>query len=186
MRTLVFLNTHLGAGYQSLINTFNLHPQIQTFDTQYHYSSLEQLLSLSVLNHKLDTSAAIYVDLILHNYRIGIKDFNEYIKFINLIVPPIYAIGEIVSFGYSPVNAVGYYCYRLRRMCELIKRNRGLIITRNNNLKAIEDFLELKTPLTETFYNNTKIDIDSDLIEKAEECFERYMYYLSQFNLLKD
>jgi hypothetical protein len=93
---------------------------------------------------------------------------------------------------------VRYYCFRLQRMCEMAKRTPGAVLLTWDDMisglgfDVIERYIGLKQPLEndvgafESIKEGIKNDlIPFDLLQYAEQAFERYFSFLKNQNLQK-
>jgi len=177
-----------------LFNWLDKNPRIQGIrvDVPYiHPGSLEILTSHP---HKLDNTAAIYMDELLYNYSFAFPPLYQWCKFIYLVREARPTLNTIVSkpqsfsYKYSPESANKYYKYRLRRMCEMAKRTPKAILLTYDDLisgrkfPAIEKYLNLKEPIkTEEIKEDIQDVMDVSLINEAQESFERHLFYLKKF-----
>lgn len=193
MRKVAFIVSHLGSDSNYLVDVLNNNPRCLIFNssnTYDHPDSLNWLFS----RHKLKNFAgAIYGDHLLYNQSFSCKLLYEYCKFIYVIGSPKKALNEIYKMGYKKQSAFNYYCFRLRRICEMAKCTKNaVLLTRDelinhNNFDIIEKYLNLIQPLVSTrldgeveMYNNVFAE---PMLRKAEDCYERYFYYLNNIGL---
>lgn len=140
------------------------------------------LNNLFELGHKLDTTAAIYGDHVLHNHNFCSKSFYNFSKFIYVIRPPKPTLNLIAHNikELTPDGSFKYYCLRLRRIYEMARKSGGLVVTHDGlskSLNFIEDYLNLKNKLTYKELKEPVIsDIDPVLLKEADDCYERYLY----------
>jgi hypothetical protein len=154
-----------------------------------HPSSLNYLFSL---NHKLDNAAAIYGGQILFNKDFSCKAFYDFAKFIYVVRPAKQTLNEI-KIGkkeYSELSACRYYCFRLRRIYEMARSTPGaILLTRDDilsqkGLDLIQDMLGLKQVLVPQDIPERQVDnFSSQLVDKAQDCYEKYLYHLKQLDL---
>jgi hypothetical protein len=193
MKKVVFIVSHLGAGSRKLINIMNKNPRIsiqQKGAGYFHASSLEWLFDLS---HKTNDSSAIYGDHLLFDANFACKSLYNICGFIYLIRPAKPSLNQIVkNFGYTPENAFAYYTFRLRRICEMAKNTPGSPLLTWNDLatgrgfSTIEEYLHLKSPLEPRsggFTDETQDELPVALCEKAQDSYEKHLYYLKRLNL---
>jgi hypothetical protein len=147
--------------------------------------------------HKLNTNAAIWMDELMFNHLLCTEAFYYGVaKFIYVIREPFPTINGIVSHHkYSPEAAVRYYCYRLRRLCEMAKRTPGAVLLTWDDLLTgrldgeVEDYLNLKTPIQKLpeWYNSYRQEfpdvVPTDLREWAEDSYERHLFFLKNQDL---
>lgn len=188
MKNILFLVTHLGSDYPIVFNTLGKNPRIQGFQIGRSYSNMGVVELLTSMPHKLKNSAAIYMDVLLFNYLFSFPPLYNMAKFIYLIREARPTLNQIMLENkYPPDRAFKYYSFRLRRICEMVKRTpNSLILTwdsffQGDGLPMIEEYLDLKDPLK--IYNFERVKevpdvIDPDLVKKAQECYERHFLFL--------
>lgn len=198
MKKVVFIVSHLCSGSSTLIKILNENPRCTVFQSKRRYEHPEDLNWLFKF-HKLKKSpGAIYGDNLLYNHSFSCKLLYKYCQFIYLIRPPMQTLNEIYRQRlYSKKSAFNYYCFRLRRICEMAKQTPDGILTTYDSLiggkcfSIIENYLNLLEPL---FYlNSENLDsfsladnrFDKEIIAKAEDCYEKYFYYLKNLPIKK-
>ena len=184
MNRFVFVISHLGSDYLSLIDSLNNHPQIQIYDTNSFYNSPISLEPILNLEHKLPNSSAIYGDCINKNINLQTKELYLICKFIYLIDPPKLALNKIIHFEkVDHLYAMRYYTYRLRRIYEIAKEASGVLVNTQKfkeSLKEISQYLELSEECKGEFVTVPTENIVS--FETLKHCEERYEYYLYKIN----
>lgn len=197
MKKILFVCSHLHSGSSMLCQILNNHPRIQSFNyLSKNYAHPENLIILSNQHHKLANRAAIYLDELLYNYQFSIKSAYKECKFIYLVREPEFVINSLITQQKMKIsNAINYYSYRLRRICEMSRETPGAVLLTKNDLDAgkgkelIEEYLNLKTPLqdflSQNFNDQEKITdlVGHTRLSKVEETFQRYLYYLKNQNL---
>ena len=154
-----------------------------------HPDDLKQFTSLK---HKLDNSAATYGIHLVANPQFRGKCLYHKNKFIYIICRPNICLGLITkTIKYTPYNAYLYYTFRLRRLCEMAKMTKGAVfltwdelvagkgfdlLTSYLNLKPAVEPMPLETPVIRKY--------PYDLLQKADESYERHLYYLRHQDLL--
>lgn len=180
MNKFVFVVSHLGSEYLQLLDILNTNPQIQIQNTNFIYFNPTSLEPILKLEHKLPNSSAIYGDCLLRNFNLQTKNLYSLCKFIYLIGPAKPSINRIISqLNIEPLFAYRYYCYRLRRIYEMIRENPGVVVNTQKiqeSLDEVKNYLdlteELKGDLTESPFE------DIAPFEIVKYCEERYEYYL--------
>jgi hypothetical protein len=192
MKRVVFLTSHLCSGVFELKQLLNKHRRIDLRGTGLTYTHPTDVDDLIGLGHKLRNSAAIYGDHLVYNTDLQHKRFYSFGHFIYLVRSPRETLNEIITHpnsNYTEDSAFRYYVYRLRRMCEMAKRTpKGVVLTYQNildgkGLNLIEDLLEINSIKHDPLVYQDKVIEDNfspDLMEKAEESYERHLYYLKQ------
>lgn len=186
MRKISLLVSHLCSGSDILYNSLNNNPRIQGYrrlEPNFYASGLDFLYLINC-KHKLNNTSAIFMDEILLNSAIGSKDCYNYCKFIYIIRKPEETLNLLVQKKmYKPNYAQRYYLYRLRRICEMVKRTNGILLVYPNfNPELVQEYLKLKEPIK---FNSKieKIDnlVSSKLIEETEEAYEKYFSFLKRY-----
>lgn len=177
MKKILFLMSHIGSGSQHLFDILSANPAIDGFRSEIVYDHPEALGDLLEEPHKNDNSAAIYMDELLHNFRLTCKPLCRLCKFIYVIGEPKPSINRIHAAGYALDAAVRYYCFRLRGMYEYFRRSGGLFCClQPHELDRIEKYLELRTPLVwKPYVERYEEFVPYDAIRECEECYERYL-----------
>ena len=203
MNKFVFVVSHLGSSSGEFVNILNSHPNIEIQNTGFIYTSPLSLEPVLKLPHKLLNSGAIYGDHLLKNFNLQTKNLYPICKFIYYISPAKPSINSICStVGINFDGAFRYYCYRLRRIYEMIKDCPGVFITdqiAEKSLENVQSYLDLIEPfhyewppkqsllnLIEPFRYEwpPKQSLDAvpyDIISKAEERYEYYLYKIKKY-----
>jgi len=194
MKKVVFIVTHLCSGSSDLMNVLNENPRIDIKKTDTVYDHPDTLNSLFNLGHKLDNTAAVYGDQLFYNISLSCKRFYDFSKFVYLIRRPDPTIAEIVAnpnFSYSIESASRYYCFRLRRICEMARKTPGSVFLTWEDLvyhkghEVLEKYFKLKDPLNpcNPTIEKPRVDIPIDILERCEASYERHLYYTNQLDL---
>lgn len=193
MKNIVFIVSHLGAGSEALIYSMNKNSRIESRRVEGGYKDITAIESLTINPHKLGNSAAFYMDRILYNYEFSCPSLYKFCRFIYLIRearPTLNKVAGIPTLQKkSPPNIERYYRYRLRRIYEMAKHTPEAIlltwedIASKRGLKLIEQYLNLNEPLNLTIREEIKDLVDIEMVNKAQECYERYLCRLKKLNL---
>lgn len=152
MAKFLFLMSHLGSNSNDLFEYLKQHPNIDGFKTDLIYDDLSTLDNLKQNHHKLENSASVYMDEILHNYRFQKNILNIDAKFIFYFGEPRSSINNI-----ELKNPLAYYSFRLQGMYEYIIRTKGFVIHWNNwRLEELNKYLKI----------NIKNDPQKELVNK--------------------
>ncbi len=185
MKNVVFLISHLGSGSDALSNILNRNPRVWMTKTGESYIHPLDLVNLTDLLHKAETSASYWGDHLLFNHQIGHKAFYEICKFIYMMRPARAALNEMQ--GYEPFYAMRYYCYRLRRMWDMFKKTPNAILITYDEMTSgkvfpeIEDYLGLAEPLSPELPAPEQEDLmPPEIVQEAQDCYERYFYLMNQ------
>jgi hypothetical protein len=193
MNPILFLVSHLGAGYNQLANSLNSHPRISIQNIQGTYSHVSDIELLMSAGHKMMGPAAIYGDCLLYNYQFCHKPLLKWCKFIYLIHQPEESLKEILLLkngSYTPLNALRYYSFRLRRICEMAKRTPGAVVIRFRDItndkveELISDYLKIKgLKISIKEKKSPENQVPYEILSKAEDCYERHLYYLKNLEV---
>jgi hypothetical protein len=167
-----FLLTHYGSGGTLLCRLLNEDYSLCALGCSgliyNHPAVLEELKNkwMSESNRKF-TEPKWCIDKLVQNCQISNKSIYDICKFIYLIREPIKALPNIVQKGFSPESAGDYYCFRLRRFCEMAVKTPGAILITYENLidenirKKKYDLIEKKLKLT-NYIGTTYRPLDTD------------------------
>lgn len=190
MKNILFVVSHLGSGYENLINSLNKNERIDIKFSQLSYTHPEILDYLYDEGHKLDNSASFYGDLVLFNKNFSCKAFYKFAKFIYFINSPHQTLNRICLLNkLGEKEAFRYYSFRLRRIYEMAYCTKNAIITTHNdlvdckNFELIENYLNMKGKFSYHF-NEEEIEnkISSSLMKQANDCYERYLFLFKKIN----
>jgi hypothetical protein len=194
MKKTVFVMSHLCSGSYFLINSLNQNKYCMFFENSAYYDSFSSLESLTNRFHKAgDHPFAIYGDHILYNFLFSCKKIYEISKFIYFISPPRKCLNKILEnySDYDQERAYNYYIFRIRRIYEMAKKTPNAVFLNYDNLQSphffsiIEKYLNLNLK-KESFEEKEHKNIFNEiLIEKAENCYEKYFYKINQLDLIK-
>lgn len=193
MKKTVFVISHLCSGSDALVDSLNKNKLCMILENSIYYDSISSLEKLTNYRHKIgDHPQAVYGDHLLYNFLFSCKRLYEISKFIYVICTPRKCLNKIIDKHkkYNEERALNYYTFRLRRIYEMAKRTPGAVfltqedLQNENALFIIEKYLgishikdvELKNDETKNIFNEV-------LIEKAEECYEKYFYKIKNLNL---
>jgi hypothetical protein len=193
-RTYLLLVSHLGAKSEQLLAVLNQNRRIVMHGSISEYRHPDDLQWMVGKGHKDSSTGAIYGDRLLYNMQMGNSELYKFCKFIYLVRSAKDSLNHIVHLEkYSPISALRYYCYRLRRMCEMAKRTPGAVFLTWDDLSSgkgfdlIEEYLGLKEMLKlglDFFTDLLLTDkITSDLVKSGDECYERHLFYVKQLDL---
>ena len=189
MKKVAFVVSHLGSGSEELVRILNENPRVIIHNTDRSYTHPSDFDWLFDQEHKLDNAAAIYGHCLLHNWSFASKALYEICQFIYLIRPAKPSLNIIQAKNYTPHTACRYYCFRLRRICEMAKQTPGAVFLTWQDLAdgrgqaLIENYLNLKDPLSRGSFSEPIDEMPPELVEKTQDSYERYYYYLRHQNL---
>lgn len=188
MKKVLFIVGHHFSGSNILFNILDNNPRVQGFHISPYINALD-IKNLTEQKHKFNNFASIYMDELLLNTSLQTKDAYKLCKFIYIIRSPMQTLGSLFNV-YKPQFAVNYYCFRLRRICEMAKNTPDSIFLRYedipNGLNLIENYLKLKQKLEMISLPEKKdIFIPHKLLDISEQSYERHLAFLKSLPLHK-
>lgn len=197
-KRVLFSISHLASGVTPLLYLLNSNPRVQLLRSEAMFQNYNDLKALTSFSHKTNSAAAIYAFDISYNHQMGSKVVFPHADYLFLIRPPEPSINLLIASKlYSPTTAVNYYCYRLRRMCEIAKRVKsGIILTYDDlisgdHVAPLTTFLRLKEDVIHQAdcYERLKPPetnlIPTDLISWAKDCYERHLFFMRSLPLVQ-
>ena len=187
MKKVCLLVTHEQSGSPALFNILAAHPRIQGYHTGRTYNHPLVLQELTALPHKTQTAAEIWLDELSHNYQFSCKELYRICRFLYMVRPAEATLNALIFSGFEPDFAARYYCYRLRRICEMAKRTpEAVLVTFDDALTGtafplIEEYLVLKTPLfgNPASFPTAPVGLAKwDLVKSCQESYERHLFFL--------
>ena len=197
MKKIIILNSHFYSGssalYESLCDIGSIQGY-KRYRTENNYLTNIDLLSITKQLHKKKNKSAVYIDEILKNHQLSTKlDYSKFFL-INIIRRPQDVLNfMVIKENINEIFAARYYEYRLRRICEVAKiAPNSILLTfddlyKEKGMSLIEDIFDLKekinfkkellSPIT---FNKEKDCISLNVMKEADDCYERYNYFLSQ------
>lgn len=174
------------SGSGQLCDVLDENPRVQHFRfASWRPYSMDAVIDLTWQKHKLDSSAAVYLDELTRNHELQTKNVYSWCKFVYVVRPARPTINLLVARKlFKPLPAVRYYCYRLQRMCEMAKRTGGVLLTwddmvTDRGLPLVEEYLGLKQKLEVPNLSEVKgtsdVLVPYSLSELAEESHERHL-----------
>lgn len=185
MKKVCFVVSHLGSGSGSLVEVLNSHPQCEIQDSSTCYESPASVRWLFRLGHKRRDASAVYGDHLLFNSSISSRALYGLCKFIFVVRPARHSLEGIVGLNYAPEAASAYYRFRLRRLCEMARRCPSALIFTWDELAKEESMIKIKEAL-KLCAPPTIPELDEpdthrcpeSVVERCQEAYERYHYYL--------
>lgn len=191
MKKTLLIASHIGSGSDILFDILNENPRVMGYRTGEPYISYNSFMKLSAVRHKTNNSAAIWMDELLHNHTLQIKDAYRWSKFVYLVAPPRVSMGKI--FQIYGKTASRYYGYRLRRICEMAKRTPGAVlltwedVRTGRGLPFVEQYLGLRDSLRnrpELFEKFEEANLPYESMAAAEDSYSRHLSFLYRQNLV--
>jgi hypothetical protein len=189
----VFIATHVGAGGSMLMDMLLALPKmgrLRRLDTQV-YSDPSALASLQDEARHFRPHAKAFLDKLTHNYELADKNFYRLANYIILVREPEDSLNWIVQDGYSEAGALRYYCYRLRRLCEIAKKaDRWIAVTWNElvdktALPRIKSFMGLRELPSVYKPQETKRTVAPATVLTARKAYDKYLNYLRRLESQK-
>lgn len=184
MSRILLLMSHIGSGSDHLFKTLTQNPTIDGFKTEIVYDHPESFKTLKSNLHKRDNSVSIWMDELLHNYRLTSHTLGRYCKMVFLFGEPRSSI-ETICRTYQPEEGLMYYRFRLQGMLEYIARTPGcLILTwprlQKEGVQVLERYLELWEPIDSLNAppDKEKERLSFDILKEAEDIYNRLLYQL--------
>lgn len=191
MNKILLICSHLGSDCDNLVSNLDSGSKLQKLEAS--YNSID-CLSLKKFNYKYHKRPLVYFDHLVYNYQFSYKELFKYLYFVYYIENPKKAIANIVANKfYNQKTACDYYCLRLRRMYEMIKKSKNSLVffdeDANNpeiykkihKMLGINDRLKIKLKSK----NKQEIKINKQVLDEAEEFYEKYRYVIGQLKSQK-
>lgn len=175
----------------------NHNPRVQFVQSSPVIQNYTDLKVLTSAPHKLNSVAAMFAFDLNFNYQLGSKNIMQHAHYLFSVRQPEPVLNILVSqVGYSEQGAAMYYCYRLRRICEIAKRvNHGMLLTYDNiqngeYVVPIKSFLSLRDDVLYDYniFNHLKTTsntIKKDTLAWCQDCYERHLFFLKSLPLIK-
>ena len=193
MKRIVFVISHIGANAETFVtHILNENPRIDILTTGLVYKHPTDIDSIAYGPHKLNNSAAIYGDLLLHNTNFSCPNLYPVCKFIYIIREAGDALNEDTFYPRKYKEA--YYRFRLRRLFEMARNTPGAVLLTWDDMRSgkgnplIEDYLSLKEPLItnpELFKKSTKEQVPAQVVEHCQDTYEKYLFKMRSLGLRK-
>jgi len=146
--------------------------------------------------HKLNSSAAMYAFEINYNFQMGSRKAIPDIHYLFVIRKPKPTLDSLVSAKlYHPDSVAMYYCYRLRRICEIAKRVSGMLLTYDQivsgeYIEPLGNYLGLKDRIihSESEFSHLQAPsypFDKKVMEWCDDCYERHLFFLKNQPLIR-
>lgn len=188
--------THLGSGSLPLLGLLNRNPRVQLLQTNTTVHSYPDLRAITSQRHKLGSSAAMFAIDLNYNYQLGPRVQLPHAHHLFVVRPPEVVLNLLVSKGFfKQEQAARYYCFRLRRMCEIAKRvGTGMLLTyddiqRGDYTETLGEFLGLKEPVVHVpklfdHLNYTENVFAKPTMDWCRDCYERHLFFMKSLPLV--
>ena len=193
MKKVVLLMSHLGSGSDALYAAMDAHPSIQGYAGDSTYDTPLRLITLTEKKHKLNNASRIYMDHILYNHQYCLKP-DPMVRMVFLVREPEASIDYMINMKLlRRQEAKRYYLYRIRRLCELAKRNTGSVFLKYSDIRdgkgmdIISGHLGLKDclpPLSDLSTPSGKNCLSLHEYESLGDSYEKYLYYADKVGSL--
>lgn len=172
------INTHLGSGASILLDSLQANDKIAVIHSSpnFVYKNPLDLIYLANKVKKQKPFTKIIIDKICFNYQMG-NNLYDVCKFIYFIRPPEETLNYIIeNKKYTLENALNYYCFRLKRMLEMLKNKQNKIIIKWNELSTaeIKSFLGIKNFNLLDRKEKVNLFLNNKIIEEAKSCFNAF------------
>jgi hypothetical protein len=190
MKRIVFLISHVGSDSDKLLQILNENSRVQIENTEGYYNHPSDLNHFGFQSHKMDGTAAIYGDHLLHNVNFSCEALHSIGKFIYLIREAKPSLNE--NSVHPRKSVENYYRFRLRRIYEMASKTPGAVFLTWDEVRTgegfllIEDYLGLKEPLVareDLFPKSIKDRFSFDVVERCQDVYEKYLYRLRNLKL---
>lgn len=120
----LFVMTHLGSGWEKLVDILSKDSRFCIFQTENSYKHPDDIKSLTSKTHHNNTSAAIWVDLIFHNKDFAMKNLCKYYNFIFWTSNLEFCTNQLAknSKFKNEIEISNYWSYRMSGLIEYHKR----------------------------------------------------------------
>lgn len=188
MNKILLICSHLESDSDNFLNNLDSGAKFQRLNA--NYNNLDSLF-LKKLNFEYNKRPLVYFDQILYNHEFSCKELFNYIDFVYIIGNPKKTLTNLVYKNiYDQKTACSYYCLRLRRIYEMIKKSKNYLVFFDEDLKnpeiykQVHKMFNLHDKLKLKFNSQTKqkVRMDKEVLDEAEEFYEKYRYKIK--NLL--
>ena len=172
-----------------LVNTLNSNKRIQNVNFQI-YKNINNIFSLNTVRSDYRKNPHIYMDSLYYNHQFSFAPLLNFCKFIYLVNKPRSIMPSLIERKvYSPESCLNYYCFRLRKIYEMIRKtpqqnfkvffDEEFILP--ETYKKIQEFLDLKEEFNIKKENSVaNFKVSNTILEKAEECYEKYRFKIKE------
>ena len=183
MNKILLIVSHLESGSDSLVQNLDSGVRLQRLNFNL-YSNLD-CLSFKRLNTQYRKRPEIYLDHILYNHEFSCKELFKYLNFVYVIGDPKKSLDNIVrNKTYDERTACNYYCFRVRRIYEMIKKSSDCLVFFDEDLQNDETYNKIhqmlgikdKIKIKNNTQDKKEIYIDRSIMSEAESFYEKYRY----------
>jgi hypothetical protein len=124
VRKVLFIMTHVGSGWEELVEALERNPRVHCFNTGRAYHHPDDVRLLTQMPHRKETSASIWADVIFHNKDFTMKRLAQHYNFVFWSKPFDEIKFDLINkHGYGPKQAEAYYACRLEGMRQYWNRH---------------------------------------------------------------
>jgi hypothetical protein len=183
MNKILLIVSHLESGSESLVQNLDSGVKLQRLNFNL-YSNLD-CLSFKRPNTEYRKRPKVYFDHILYNHEFSCKELFKYLNFVYVIGNPKKSLDNIVhNKTYDERTACNYYCFRVRRIYEMIKKSNDCLVFFDEDLQNDETYNKIhqmlgikdKIKIKNKIQDKKEIYIDRNIMSEAERFYEKYRY----------
>ena len=183
MNKILLIVSHLESGSDILVQNLDSGARLQRLNFNL-YSNLD-CLSFKRPNTEYRKRPKVYFDHILYNHEFSCKELFKYLNFVYVIGDPKKSLDNIVSNKtYGERTACNYYCFRVRRIYEMIKKSNNCLVFFDEDLQNDETYNKIyqmlgikdKIKIKNKTQDKKEIYIDRNIMSEAESFYEKYRY----------
>ena len=177
------------------MNLLDKNPRVQFIQAHVIIQNYMDIGAITSMSHKMNSVAAMFALELTANYQLGSKISLPHVHHLFVVRQPDPVLNFLVANGiYNQTSAAMYYCYRLRRICEIAKRAKyGMLLTFDDIQSGayttpIKSFLGLKDdvshiPAVFDHLKSANNVIKKDILEWCRDCYERHLFFLRSLPL---
>jgi len=183
MNKILLIVSHLESGSDSLVQNLDSGVRLQRLNFNL-YSNLD-CLSFKRPNTEYRKRPKVYFDHILYNHEFSCKELFKYLNFVYVVGDPKKSLDSIVHNKiYDERTACNYYCFRVRRIYEMIKKSGDYLVFFDEDLQNDETYNKIhqmigikdKIKIKNNTQDKKEIYIDRNIMSEAESFYEKYRY----------
>ena len=183
MNKILLMISHLESGSDGLVQNLDSGIRLQRLNFNL-YSNLD-CLSFKRSNTEYRKRPKVYFDHILYNHEFSCKELFKYLNFVYVVGDPKKSLDNIVCNKiYDERTACNYYCFRIRRIYEMIKKSGDCLVFFDEDLQNDETYNKIhqmlvikdKIKIKNKTQDKKEIYIDRNIMIEAESFYEKYRY----------
>lgn len=183
MNKILLIISHLESGSDALVQSLDSGVRLQRLGYNL-YSNLD-CLSFKRPNTEYRKRPTVYFDQILYNHEFSCKELFKYLNFVYVVGDPKKSLDSIVyNKIYNERTACNYYCFRIRRIYEMIKKSNSGVVFFDDELQDGETYFKIhqmlgikdKIKIKDKAQDKKEIYIDRNIMGEAESFYEKYRY----------